>query len=101
MKITLESITKFCKKNQISYRHYDVYCTWSTGGVSGGNCWNDGDYYPNYGEPEPEFEDFNKIVEELFPNITYLQYKKLARELIKCDTYTELQLPFLEECIIQ
>lgn len=63
-----------------------VESRWVTGGVSGGSCWDTGDENPHYpleGEPEPEFDAFDKIIEELAPNIGFVQYKRLCREVIE------------------
>ena len=57
---------------------------WQTGGMSGGSCWNDEPAdRPLPAEPEPEFADLDKVFEEFCPNINFLQYKRLCRELIK------------------
>jgi hypothetical protein len=59
---------------------------WTTGGTGGGSCWDTGDEDHHYGidsEPEPEFEDLDKILEHFYPGITHLQYKKLCREVVE------------------
>lgn len=67
---------------------------WCSGGISGGSCWDDGkedNHYATRGESEPEFTSLDNILNEICPNITYLQYKKLIAEVIKEDGYTECE----------
>jgi hypothetical protein len=56
---------------------------WQTGGMTGGSCWGGESDQPLSSEPEPEFSDLDKVFEEFCPNINFLQYKRLCRELIK------------------
>ena len=63
---------------------------WSTGGISGGSCWDDGEkdnHYPTSGEIEPEFEELDKVLEHFYPGITHLQYKRLCRQVIETGDY--------------
>lgn len=65
---------------------------WSTGGVSGGSCWDTGDDDPHYhtsGEPEEELTQLDTILEHFSPNISFLQYKKLCQELIERGEHRE------------
>lgn len=55
---------------------------WTTGGISGGNCYGDKPEFAVSGESEPEFEDFDDILLLLNPQISFLQYKKLKSTLI-------------------
>lgn len=64
--------------------------TWTTGGTWG-NCWGDkGECDP---EPQPEFEEFDRLVERVAPNITFMKYKRLYNECVtvendyECDYY--------------
>jgi hypothetical protein len=69
-----------------------LYLEWRTGGQSGGSCWDDGKddpHYPVTGEKEPEFEQLDKLLAELCPGITFLQYKTLAADTMKYDERTE------------
>jgi hypothetical protein len=52
---------------------------WIVGGASGGTCWGDAaveisDYEK---EKEPETWDLDILLEKVYPNIAYLEYKKL------------------------
>jgi hypothetical protein len=67
-----------------------IMMKWSTGGVSGGNCWSGSDnLYSTEGEPEPEFRDLDVILEKVCPKITYLEYKRLVNGLIDYNSWTE------------
>ena len=52
---------------------------WTTGGMSGGNCWGDDANYSVTPEDEPEDEALDKILESVCPNLTFLQYRKLLK----------------------
>lgn len=57
---------------------------WTTGGICGGSwmgCEPD-DYSPREIEPEPDFERLDKIIELFWPNIGFIQYKNLVREVV-------------------
>ncbi len=63
-----------------------LYVYWTIGGVAGGSCWDTGDedrHYPISGVPEPEFEELDKLLEALVPDITFLQYKRLCKDCIE------------------
>lgn len=60
----------------------EIEIYWCTGGQSGGSCWG-GEHYPVSGDPEPEFEDLDQILEAVCPGISFLQYKRLCQEVIE------------------
>lgn len=64
---------------------------WITGGMRGGSCWDEGNSqrYASEGDPKPEFEDLDLILEKVIPHITFLQYKKLCKSLIKEESWSE------------
>lgn len=80
-----------------SYEKYEVekeciYVQWEVGGVSGGNCWvssNPRAYTTN--KDKPEFEFLDAILEKYIPDITYLEYKKLVKQVIKEGEWTEIE----------
>lgn len=77
------------KKVPFSLENDYFYVSWTSGGVSGGSCYND-DYDSHYaiaGDPEPEFSSLDGLLVDICPNISFLQYKKLL-SLTKHDTYT-------------
>lgn len=60
--------------------------TWSNGGVSG-NCWDNS--MDSFGGDSPlEFTELDNLLEEIKPDITFLQYKEI-RSLADVDTNTE------------
>ena len=65
--------------------------SWSTGGMTGGNCWND-DSPRSYtsDEKEPEWITLDEILEYFCPDISYLKHKKLM-SLAQYETWTEYE----------
>lgn len=56
---------------------------WTTGGTWR-DCWNNkGECTP---DPQPEFEEFDRLVEKVAPNITFMKYKKLYNECVTVET---------------
>ena len=69
-----------------------IQASWVTGGMSGGSCWDDGSEDHHYGvssSPEPEFDALDTILEKLYPEITFMIYKRMAQDLIKTSEYTD------------
>jgi hypothetical protein len=67
-----------------------ILVKWSTGGISGGNCWSGSDnLYSTEGEQEPEFRDLDVILENVCPKITYLEYKKLVHGIVEQVSWTD------------
>jgi hypothetical protein len=67
-----------------------VWIKWHTGGAHGASCWDDSPANRIVsGESQPEFEEFDKILEAICPSITFLQYKGISREVIKSDDYSD------------
>lgn len=60
------------------------------GGAEGGG-WQDDSIATDYVESDPERQEevLDSVLGLVAPGITYLQYKKLAKELIKEDTYQD------------
>lgn len=69
-----------------------IYAYWSTGGMSGGNCWNDDapTAYTSSDKPE-DLTDLDKIIEAFKADVSFIQYKALVNELVEYDTYTEYE----------
>lgn len=80
------------KPNKIDLSNAYLYIHWYTGGISGGSCWNDGTvdnhYYRKSDDQEPEFDELDIILENICPNITYLQYKRLTNGLMLTGNYS-------------
>lgn len=59
--------------------------SWSLGGTSG-NCWNN-ELHRISAEPQPvSFAEFDSLLEEVCPQISFLQYKKLYNETVTTET---------------
>lgn len=72
------------------YTKYDYYSVeWRVGGLTGGSCWGDDANQPVDADPEPDMEYLDSFLEKIAPNITFLQYKKLLRETVTYDTYSD------------
>jgi len=75
-------------KNELDLSTLKGFCSepWITGGRSGGNPWNEADRDSNAEDPK-EIDLLDDFLEEYFPNITFLHYKRLMR-LVKTQTWT-------------
>jgi hypothetical protein len=62
---------------------------WVTGGITGGSCWGGENVRSRSGELEPNFDGLDRILEEICPNITFLQYKRICQDIVKEDDYTQ------------
>ena len=70
----------------------NIKVSWTTGGMTGGNCWNDPEPYPYYSEErEPKDIALEKIIKEFLPDIFGLQVFKLLNNnnLYTYDSYRE------------
>src|ERR1019366_6274789 len=61
---------------------------WETGGASGGNCWGDSADRHRDSEPEPEL-DLTALFEKVCPNMTFLQYRKVMKDIVVQSSRTE------------
>lgn len=75
-------IRKWCVDSNGDIRSED----WTTGGYWG-NCWGDSGSVSS--EHPTEFVEFDEILEELCPNISFLQYKDLYKKVVKCKDFTD------------
>lgn len=65
-----------------------LYYSWSDGGMSGGSCWgHTAEPYP--GVPEPDDNLFTRILEKHGQHITYMQFRKMNRELLHEFSYCD------------
>lgn len=62
--------------------------TWTTGGMTGGNCWGGEADTPVDADREPDFVDFDTILEHFWPEIPHLAYKRFVRELVHFDSHS-------------
>lgn len=65
------------KKNQTK----EIKIEWTIGGMFGGNCWGDEPKWTVEPDPEPEFEELDKVLEAVCPTVTFLKYKKLLTKI--------------------
>lgn len=73
----LETFTKYVNET------FDVYpVSWTTGGMTGGNCWGEGSPYPIEPETEPEFTVLDDILLDVFPSLSFMQYRVLVNKPI-------------------
>lgn len=56
---------------------------WCLGG-STGNCWNNRKVHYD-SEPQKEFEELDKVLEIVWPDISYLEYKKLNKSIVSIE----------------
>lgn len=80
--MTQAKFVKLCE----SVSGYDNFrAQWRVGGRSGGSCWDTGDsaYHSVEAEEEPQDWALVRLLEEHFPNISFLKYQKLLRECVK------------------
>ncbi len=80
-------ISKWHKKDMPD----SIYIEWTVGGLTGGSCWGSSADHAVNAEEEPAFIELDTILEELCPQITFLQYKNLCNNLIETTKYTENQ----------
>lgn len=66
-----------------------LVATWSTGGMSGGNCWNEGGHYATGGETPAELTALDDLLEEIKQDIGLRQYKALCSVVVHSDTYSQ------------
>ncbi len=59
---------------------YDKICV---GGYSGGSCWGGEPVYRRNNDINSEFTELDEFLEKVFPEIPFLKYKSLKKDLIK------------------
>lgn len=67
---------------------------WTTGGLGGGSCWDEGEHrhYAVDGEPSPTyFEILDTILLKYWADIPYLFYSKHVLPIIRTDSWTEYE----------
>jgi len=80
-------------ESKIESSKYVLKVSWSTGGISGGSCWDDGsqDNHHSYttDNPPEELELLDAILNHFRPNLSFLEYKMLNSKLVEHGSYTE------------
>jgi hypothetical protein len=80
------------KKNEVltlpkysnTYYNGTIYSEyWRTGGVGGGSCWDEGDSHHYALDGDEPIKDWclDKFLEENYPDVTYLKYKKIQEHI--------------------
>ena len=67
---------------------YIASSSWTTGGLSGGDCWGGSACNPVGSEPEPEFNELDKVLGLFEPTISFLTYKDIIKQLVKVEEST-------------
>jgi len=74
-------------KNQ-RRKGFFISVDWTTGGMSGGDCWgHKATSFVSDEQPE-ELTDLDKILESVCPDISFLQYKNISRAVVENFSYT-------------
>jgi hypothetical protein len=77
-------------KKDIKDEKFVLRVEWSTGGVSGGSCWDSSDPHPyTSNEPPAELTELDAILENFHPNVSFIQYKNLLNTLVEHGTRHE------------
>lgn len=73
------------------HQHKWLTVDWTTGGMSGGNCWGDSPSYSVESEEEPDLEVLDEILMEESPTLTYMEYRMMIKDpnLIIRRTWTD------------
>lgn len=84
------------KRRETAEKSNELYIfeQWTTGGISGGSCWDDGtvdNRYHSSGEKEPDFDSLDNILLLFVPNISHLQYKALVKKVVHYTDHTEYE----------
>lgn len=73
-------------KTPLSLDHF-LQAEWCTGGISGGNCWESGGHHAMEGDPPAELDGLDTLLEAICPKITFIQYKRLLKDLVEIGDY--------------
>ena len=84
-------IQKDVKRISGSKNRYVLYNSWCTGGMSGGNCWDDTiPTYRSSGEAKPRFKLLRDVIKAIDPNISFLKYEEIL-DAVQNDSYSEYE----------
>lgn len=65
-----------------------VSYTWSLGGTSG-NCWNDNISRVDPDTNIPSFDEFDSVLELIYPECSFLKYKKIYNKCVSIRDYSD------------
>lgn len=84
------------RRNRYSHKespldvHNHIFVEWSTGGYSGGSCWDDSNPQPYTSEnAREELVEFDSILEKICPSLSFSDYKKIRSEVVTSFYRTE------------
>lgn len=72
--------SRFSKKEREEDNKDVILVSWSTGGYKGGSCWGGKAEPYTSDEKEPDFP-IEDILEKVAPQITFLKYRTLSKEI--------------------
>lgn len=55
-----------------------IYKEWRVGGMTGGSCWGTHADQSVSADDEPDYNGLDALLEEVCPNLTFLQYRKIS-----------------------
>lgn len=95
----IETIVE-CTKNNMDVSEWDIRenkiieLQWSVGGMEGGNCWNDGACDPVSPQTPKTIEPIMDLIfEALCPDIKFMTYRRLIREL-ECEVQSKTEYEY-------
>lgn len=61
-----------------------LWCYWTTGGQTGGSCWDNGShvYRPVEPEPEQDLEGIDEILTHFAPKMSFLEYRQIEKMVV-------------------
>lgn len=79
-------------KNKSEENKDVLFVKWHTGGYSGGSCWGGTPEHYSSDEKEPDFP-IDDIFEKVCPDMKFLKYRKISKEIDSLVTTEEYSLP--------
>lgn len=75
------------------YERRNFSVEWTTGGMSGGNCWGDSANYSVEADPEPDFDVLDEILMEICPSITLKEFRMIMKDpdLVEFKTWDDYE----------
>lgn len=66
----------------------ELHWSWTTGGITGGSWGGVQPDTPVEPSPEPDMDSLEQVLEIVSPNITFLQFRKMTREIMLVEDRT-------------
>lgn len=74
---------------------------WTIGGIQGGSCWGGEPDEPVQADDEPEFSGLEEFFEDVFPSLTFLQYKILLKKAHSTEYRESCYYGNYEDCALK